>query len=394
MVLHAGTCALHDAASITLSSLLPSLFIFGIPGTQETRMTSTRLRIALIPGDGIGPEVTHQAVRVLETLAECGGKTVDAVNFDYGAERFLRDGVSLPADALDRFRSEFDAIFLGAFGDPRIPNMKHAIDILFGIRFGLDLYANIRPVRLLDRRLSPLKNVTEADVNFTVFRENTEDLYVGVGGIFKKGTLDEMAIQESIATRKGVERILEAAFAFAARKGLKKVVMSDKSNALRFGGDLWQRTFKIVADRYPSIEAEHIYIDTLTMMIVKEPSYFHVIVTSNMFGDIITDLGAQLQGGLGMAASGNINPNSICMFEPVHGSAPRFAGRNIANPMGSILSVQMMLEHLGWTLEAGLIESAIRECVHASECTQDLGGSLGTREVGDAVCRRIRNRAS
>jgi 3-isopropylmalate dehydrogenase len=352
-------------------------------------MANRKLKIAVVPGDGIGPEVTRQAVRVLETVAVCSGKAVDTVGFDYGAERYLREGVSLPPGALDCFRSDFDAIFLGAFGDPRIPDMKHAIEILFGIRFGLDLYANIRPVRLLDRRLTPLKNATEADVNFTVFRENTEDLYVGMGGIFKKGTSDEIAIQESIATRKGVERILESAFSFAAKKGLGKVVMSDKSNALRYGGDLWQRTFKIVASRYPRIEAEHIYIDTLAMMMVKEPAYFQVIVTSNMFGDIITDLGAQLQGGLGMAASGNINPHGICMFEPVHGAAPRSAGRNIANPMGAILSAQMMLEHLGWTWEAELMETAVRECVHASECTQDLGGTLGTREVGDAVCRRI-----
>ncbi len=352
-------------------------------------MATNKLRIAVIPGDGIGPEVTSQAVRVMKTLAERSGKVVDTTEFDYGAERYLRDGVSLPADALDRFRSEFDAIFLGAFGDPRIPDVQYAIDILFGIRFGLDLYANIRPVRLLDRRLSPLKNVTEADVNFTVFRENTEDLYVGVGGIFKKGTPDEIAIQESLASRKGTERILEAAFSFAARKGLKKVVMSDKSNALRYMGDLWQRAFKIVASRYPAVESEHVFIDTLAMMMVKEPAYFQVIVTSNMFGDIITDLGAQLQGGLGMAASGNINPNGICMFEPVHGSAPRYAGRNVANPMGAILSAQMMLEHLGWTAEAALIETAVRECVHASECTPDLGGGLGTREVGNAVSRRL-----
>ncbi len=352
-------------------------------------MASSRIRLAVLPGDGIGPEVTHQAVRVMQTLAVRSGKVVDVVNFDYGAERYLREGISLPIDALDRFRSEFDAIFLGAFGDPRVPDFQYALDIVLGIRFGLDLYANIRPVRLLDRRLSPLKNVTEADVNFTVFRENTEDLYVGIGGIFKKGTGDEFAIQESVASRKGTERILEAAFSFASTKGLRKVVMADKSNALRYTGGLWQRTFKTVASRYPAVESEHIFIDTLAMMMVKEPAYFQVIVTSNVFGDIITDLGAQLQGGLGMAASGNINPNSICMFEPVHGSAPKFAGRNVANPMGAVLSSQMMLEHLGWTAEAGLIETAIRECVHASECTPDLGGALGTREVGDAICRRL-----
>jgi 3-isopropylmalate dehydrogenase len=357
-------------------------------------MPSDDVRIALIPGDGVGPEVTREAVNVLLTISECSGKKVKTVDFDYGADRYLRDAVSLPPDALDVFRSEFDVLLLGAFGDYRIPDLKYATDILFGIRFGLDLYANIRPVKLLDRRITPLKNVTEADVNFTVFRENTEDLYVGVGGIFKRGTPDEVAVQESISTRKGVERILEAAFSFAARHSLKKVTMSDKSNALRFKGDLWQRTFQDVARRYPGIQAEHFYIDTLAMMLVKEPSHFQVIVTSNMFGDIITDLGAQLQGGLGMAASGNINPGSVCMFAPVHGSAPRIAGKNIVNPMGAILSVQMMLDHLGWNREAAVVEMAVRECVRAGECTEDLGGSLGTREVGECICRRVRRLAS
>ncbi len=347
-------------------------------------------RIAVIPGDGIGPEVTAEAVKVVETLAQCSGKTIDLVHFDFGAGRYLRDGVTLPQEVLDRFRSEFDAILLGAMGDPRVPDMKHAREILFGIRFGLDLYANLRPVKLLDSRLTPLKNVTEKDIDFTVFRENTEDLYVGVGGIFKKDTPDEIAIQESISTRKGVERILEAAFIFARAHGKKKVTMSDKSNALAYSGNLWQRTFAEVSRRHPDMQSEHFYIDTLAMMLVKEPSSFEVIVTSNMFGDIITDLGAQLQGGLGMAASGNMNPSVTCMFEPVHGSAPRYAGKNIANPMGAILSAQMMLEHLRWVEEAALIEKSVRACIKEYECTAEIGGSLGTREVGDAVCRRIR----
>ncbi len=347
------------------------------------------LRIAAIPGDGIGIDVIAEALKVLRTIDRISGKKIETVEFDYGAERYLRDGVSLPGDALDRFRSEFDAILLGALGDPRVPDMKHAADILFGIRFGLDLYANIRPVKLFDRRLTPLKNTTEADVDFTVFRENTEDLYVGIGGIFKKGTPDEVVIQESISTRKGVERIIDAAFSFATRHGLKKVTMSDKSNALRFSGDLWQRTFRDVAQRYPRIEAEHLYIDALAMMLVKEPANFEVIVTSNMFGDIITDLGAELQGGLGLAPSGNINPSGVCMFEPVHGSAPRYAGKNVANPMGAILSLVMMLSYLGWSNEASAIEAAVRECIREGECTPDVGGQMGTREVGDTICRRI-----
>lgn len=351
------------------------------------------MRIAVVPGDGIGVEVTREAVEVLNTVARCSGKPLVLVFFDYGAERYLKDGVTLPSDALDRFRSEFDAILLGALGDPRVPDMKHAIDILFGIRFGLDLYANIRPVKLLDPRLAPLKNVTAADVNFTVFRENTEDLYVGIGGIFKKGTLDEVAVQESISTRKGVERILEAAFRFAESRGLARLTMSDKSNALRFSGDLWQRTFAQVLQGHPSVEAEHLYIDALAMMMVKDPGHFQVIVTNNMFGDIITDLGAQLQGGLGMAASGNINPDGVCMFEPVHGSAPRYAGKDLANPMGAILSAQMLLEHVGWKAESEAIESAVRQCIRDKACTEDVGGNLGTRAVGKEIRRRIQEYA-
>jgi 3-isopropylmalate dehydrogenase len=350
-------------------------------------------RIAVIPGDGIGMEVIAEALKVLRTLAKLTGKKLETVEFDYGAERYLREGVALPPDAVDRFRSEFDAILIGALGDPRIPDMKHAVDILFGIRFGLDLYANIRPVKLLDRRLSPLKGAVESDIDFTVYRENTEDLYVGIGGSFKKDTPDEMAIQESVATRKGVERILEAGFQFAVKNGLKRLTMSDKSNALRFTGDLWQRVFTEVAARYPGIEAEHLYIDSLAMMLVKEPSRFDVIVTSNMFGDIITDLGAQLQGGLGIAAAGNINFKGTSMFEPVHGSAPKYAGKNVANPFAAILAVQMLLDYLGLKSEGLLIEAAIRECIREDECTPDIGGKLGTREAGDAVCRRIRELA-
>lgn len=351
------------------------------------------IRIAVIPGDGIGPEVTTAAIQVLHTVARRSGKRVETVDFDYGAERYLREGVALPPDALERFRGEFDAILLGTLGDPRIPDMKHVVDIVLGLRLGLDLYANIRPARLFDRRLSPLKNVTEADVNLTVFRENTEDLYVGVGGIFKRGTPEEVAIQESIATRKGVERILEAAFSYAVSRRRTRVTMADKSNALRYSGDLWQRTFREVSRRYPNLEAEHLYIDALAMMLIKEPARFQVVVTSNTFGDIIGDLVAQLQGGLGIAAAANINPATVCMFEPVHGSAPKFAGKNVANPFAAIMSVQMMLEHLGWKSEAGAIEAAVRECVRSAACTEDLGGALGTREAGEAVCRMIERSA-
>ena len=348
-------------------------------------------RIAVIGGDGIGPEVMETAVQVLACVAACGGRALEAVRFNYGADRYLSDGVALPPDALDLFRSEFDAILLGALGDPRVPDSRHAREILFGIRFGLDLYANVRPVQLLHSRLTPLKNVGEGDLDFTVFRENTEDLYVGIGGVFKAGTPDEIAIEESISSRKGVERILQAAFAFAAESGLGKVTMSDKSNALRYSGQLWQGCFEQLKRRYPGLATEHLYIDALAMKMIREPGSFDVIVTSNLFGDIITDLAAQLQGGLGVAASGNINPAGICMFEPVHGSAPDLVGKSIANPIGAILSTKMMLQHLGWSDEAEAIGKAVKETVSAGECTPDLDGNLTTELVGQAIIRRIRN---
>jgi 3-isopropylmalate dehydrogenase len=350
-------------------------------------------RIAVIPGDGIGIDVTREALAVLQTLREVTGARLSIEEFDFGAERYLKTGVSLPEGTHERFLREFDAIFIGALGDPRVPDMAHARDILLGTRFALDLYANHRPVKLLHDDLCPLKGRGRKDVNFVVFRENTEGAYVGMGGIFKKGTPDEIATQEDINTRKGVERIIEHAFRYARANGLTKVTMSDKSNALRFGHDLWQRVFAEVSKRYPELEANHLYIDALALQMVKNPGQFQVVVTCNMFGDIVTDLGAALQGGLGMAASGNINPDGISMFEPVHGSAPKYAGKNVANPFGAILSVQMMLEHLGFHDEAALVEEAVVAAIENGERPQELGGRLGTREVGEAVERRIREMA-
>jgi 3-isopropylmalate dehydrogenase len=289
---------------------------------------------------------------------------------------------------MDRFR-EYDAILLGALGDPRIPDMKHAADILLGLRFGLDLYVNYRPIRLLDERLCPLKGRTAADVDFAVFRENTEGLYVGMGGIFKKGTPDEIAVQEDVNTRKGVERIIRHAFEFARSRGKSRVVMSDKSNVLTYGHDLWQRVFRSVAAEFPDLDSRHLYVDALTMQMIKDPSQFQVIVTCNMFGDIITDLGAQLQGGLGMAASANIHPESVSLFEPVHGSAPKYAGKDIANPFGAILTAALLLEHLSHREEARRVESAVVACIRTERTARELGGTLGTRAVGDAVCQEI-----
>jgi 3-isopropylmalate dehydrogenase len=347
-------------------------------------------RIAVVPGDGIGIDVTRESMRVLRRVNEVVSAGLEFVEFDWGAEKYLREGIALPAGAFEMFRKEFHAILFGAVGDPRVPDQKHAAEILLALRFGLDLYANVRPVRLFHERLCPLKGVGVDDVNFTVVRENTEGAYVNSGGVFKKGTADEVATQVEVHTRKGVERIIEFAFQYAKRHGHTKVCMSDKSNVMGYAGDLWQRCFKEAAARHNGIQASHLYIDALCLLMVRQPKDFQVIVTNNMFGDIVTDLAAALQGGLGMAASGNINPGNVSLFEPVHGSSPPLAGKNLANPMGSILTAAMMLEHLGLSDAAKAVESAVIDCVKEGKTTQDAGGKLGTREVGDAVLEKLR----
>src|SRR5215210_6391937 len=346
-------------------------------------------RIAVIPGDGIGPEVVREAVRVLRHLQQTKGLELELVHFDWGSEKFLTEGVSLPAGALENLSQEFDAILAGAFGDPRVPSNKHAEDILLGMRRGLDLYINLRPVRLLDARLTPLRNATVDDIDFVVFRENTEGAYCGAGGFLKKGTADEIATQDELNTRRGVERIVIAAFEYARVNGRKRVTMADKSNVQRFGGDLWQRVFKEVAADYSDIEANHQYVDAMAMFMVLDPSQYDVIVSNNLFGDILTDLGAAVQGGLGLAASGNIHPGRVSLFEPVHGSAPPLAGKGIANPIGSILTLAMMLEYLGFQTLSNEIEDAVRSAISANETTRDLGGQLSTEQAGAAIVARL-----
>jgi len=347
-------------------------------------------RVAVIPGDGIGPEVIREAVSTLEAVRSSFGLGIEWTLFDWGADKYLSTGISMPEGAMEMLRQDFDAILTGAFGDPRVPDNKHAADILLGMRFGLDLYINLRPITLLDPRLCPLKGREPRDVDFVVFRENSEGLYTFMGGNFKRGTGDEIAIQEEINTRKGVERIIVAAFEYAKRNGRRKVMMTDKSNVLTYGHDLWQRTFKEVASRYPEIEANHLYVDVLAMWMVLDPGRFDVIVTNNMFGDIITDLGAALQGGLGMAASANINPGKVSLFEPVHGSAPQFAGKNVSNPIAAISTAAMMLEYLGYEDAAKSIDGAVKQSVVDSQTTRDIGGSLSTSEAGDAIRSHLR----
>ncbi len=349
------------------------------------------MRIAVIPGDGIGKDVTAEAVKVLRAVGEVFGRTFDLVHLPWSADHYLATGETLPANGYQMLRDQFQAIFVGALGDPRVGDNKHARDILLGTRFELDLYVNYRPVRLLDDRLCPLKDRGRKDINFVVFRENTEGAYVSVGGRFKAGTADEVAIQEEVNTFKGVNRIIRHAFEYAVANGLTKVCMADKSNVMQQGHALWQRVYKQVAAEYPAVTATHQYIDALAMFLVKDPGQYQVIVTNNLFGDIVTDIGGALQGGLGMAASGNIHPGKTSLFEPVHGSAPPLAGKNVANPMGAILSSALMLETLGAVDEARAIERAVEAAIVEDQTTADIGGRLGTREVGDWIAKRIQN---
>ena len=350
-------------------------------------MPSSKL-IAVLPGDGIGPEVTAQARRILEFYREKRGLPLELWDLDLGGERFLKDGTTYPAEIAERIQGEVSAVFLGALGDPRVKNIEYARDILFGLRFGLDLYANIRPIKALADRLVPLKGRTAKDVDLTVFRENTEGIYVGMGGQFKRGTPDEIAINEDVNSRKGVERLIRAGFEFAARHGKKTVHMADKSNAMKHAHELWYRCFFEVAKEYPAIAARHVYVDALCLYLVQDPSPFEVVVTCNLFGDIVTDLGAALQGGLGMAGSANVHaadPRRVGLFEPVHGSAPPLAGKNVANPLASVLTVGMMLAYLGGPDEEARLEGLVARAIADDRCTRDVGGSLGTTEVGDWV---------
>lgn len=338
-------------------------------------------RIAVVPGDGIGQEVIDEGVRVLKVLRP----ELEFEWFDLGANKYLAEGVTMPDGLMERWRQEFDCIYLGALGDPRVPSNVHAKEILLGARFQLDLYINLRPIKLLDARYCPIKGKTPDDLDIMVFRENTEGLYTGIGGQFKRDTADEVAIEAEMNTRKGVERIIRAAFEYADKHGKNRVCMSDKSNAMRHGHDLWQRTFKAVALEYPAIESSHFYVDVLAMELVRCPEQFQVIVTNNLFGDIVTDLGAILQGGIGLAGSGNINPGEVSLFEPVHGSAPTIAGQGVANPLAAILTAGMMLDYLGFSDDAARVNTAVAYCLTHDLITQELGGSLSTKEVGDAV---------
>jgi 3-isopropylmalate dehydrogenase len=346
------------------------------------------LRIALIPGDGIGPEVVNEARRVLESVARADGIELRLVEWDLGAGRYLREGITISDAEFRSLAEEYDAILLGALGHPSVPGNEHARDILLGLRFRLDLYVNFRPCVLLAPELSPLKRV-KVPVRLEIFRENTEGLYVGMGGVFRKGTPAEVAIEEDVNTRVGVERIVRAAFDFARDRKRGRVTLVDKANALRNSGGLWRRVFEELGQDYPGIERDAMYVDAMAMDLVRRPERYEVVVTSNMFGDIISDLAAELTGGLGLAPSANINPGRHALFEPVHGSAPDIAGQGRANPMGAVRCVALLLDHFGHPGSAERVEQAVAAAIAAGKTTPDLGGGFTTSEVGSWLAERV-----
>ncbi len=353
---------------------------------KEGNLTQKEYQIAVIPGDGIGPEVVREGLKVLREVAIRCRFRFRSVEYDFGGERYLRCGETLPSSALEELK-DMDAIYLGAVGHPRVKPGILERGHLLKIRFGLEQYINLRPVKLYPGVWTPLKDKGPEDIDFVVVRENTEGLYLGIGGFIRKGGADEIAIQEMVNTRRGVERCIRYAFEYTRERNRKrKLTLSDKANVLTYAHNLWRRVFKEVGEEFPDIERECVFVDATCMWMVKNPEWFDVIVTCNMFGDIITDLGAMIQGGMGIAAGGNINPRGVSMFEPIHGSAPKYAGKNTANPLAAISAAQMMLEHLRETEGAELIEGAIKRTLSSGKI-KDLSARSGlkTDEIGDMV---------
>ncbi|TMA82302.1 MAG: 3-isopropylmalate dehydrogenase [Deltaproteobacteria bacterium] len=348
-------------------------------------------KIAVIGGDGTGPEVTVEAEKVLAAAAKSCGFTYESIRFDFGGDRYLRTGEVLPASAVEEMRA-FDAILLGAIGHPDVKPGILEKGILLHLRFELDLYINLRPVKLYPGVDTPLKDKGPEHIDFVVVRENTEGLYAGVGGFLKKGTPDEVAVQESVNTRRGVERCLRYAFDYTrARNRTRTLTLVGKTNVLTYAFDLWERTFhEVGAADYPDIKRDYAHVDATCMWMVKNPEWFDVIVTDNMFGDIITDLGAMIQGGMGIAAGGNINPQTVSMFEPIGGSAPKYTGQGVINPMAAIAACQMMLAHLGEKEAAERVDRAIAT-VLSTKLKSMAAGRMGysTSQVGDLVADAV-----
>ena len=355
-------------------------------------------RIAIIPGDGVGNEVASEATKILRVVADKYAFQVETENFNWGCDYYLKNGVMMPHNALEMLQ-EFDAIFLGCIGDANKVPDHISLTLLLTIRKGFDQYVNLRPIKLYPGVESPVSTATPETVDMVVIRENTEGEYSATGGIFKQGSPDAFAIQSSIFTQKGCERVMRYAFELARKRqkfGEKApvgmVTNCTKSNALNYSMVFWDLAYQKIAKEYPDIKTDTAMVDALTMWFVKNPGYFDVIVASNLFGDIITDLGSMLQGGMGVAAGGNINPEKTypSMFEPIHGSAPKYTGKAIVNPIASIESIRMMLNHLGEEQAASDIERAVRKTLaHGEVKTPDMGGTNKTYEVGDAIKRAI-----
>ncbi|MEZ4413916.1 MAG: isocitrate/isopropylmalate family dehydrogenase [Gemmatimonadales bacterium] len=349
----------------------------------------TRAKIAIIAGDGIGPEVIDAALPIIEAAARTEGLAFEVERLPYSADHYLRTGETLPDEAFEHLREDVDGILVGALGDPRVPGNEHARDILLGLRFRLDLYINFRPTRLFHPKLSPLRADRRSDggstaIDFVIFRENTEGQYLGKGRSESIGTPDEVHVSEEINTRRGVARIIESAFEWAAAHGKTRVTMSDKSNAIPYQR-IWGRLFGEIGERYPGIQREHRYVDALALELVREPERFQVIVTTNLYGDILSDLGAGLIGGLGIAASANLHPGRAGLYEPVHGSAPPLVGKGVANPMATVLTGALMLDQLGCAAGAAKLERAVERVVASGPLTPDLGGTGSTTEVAAAL---------
>jgi 3-isopropylmalate dehydrogenase len=342
-------------------------------------------KIAVIPGDGTGPEVVREGLKVLNAAADKFNMKFEFTHFDFGGDRYLKTGEVLPETAVSDLK-KFNAIYLGAIGHPDVKPGILEKGILLKLRFELDQYINLRPVKLYPNVETPIKNKGPEDIDFVVVRENTEGLYCGAGGFLKKGTPDEVAIQESINTRKGVERCLRYAFEYCRKRNKRKqLTLVGKTNVLTFAFDLWERAFKELAPEYPDIKTDYAHVDATCMWFVKNPEWFDVLVTDNMFGDIITDLGAMIQGGMGIAAGGNINPQGVSMFEPIGGSAPKYTGQNVINPMAAICAGQMMLETLGEDQAAAAIEKSVMTTI--VKMKSQAAGKMGysTTEIGDLV---------
>jgi 3-isopropylmalate dehydrogenase len=352
-------------------------------------------RIAVIPGDGVGPEVVREGLKVLDAACQAEGVRYEAVTFDLGGERYLRTGETLPDSVLDELR-QFDAIYFGAVGHPDVPPGVLERGILLRLRFALDLFVNLRPVRLFPGVPTPLRDKTPDDIDFVVVRENTEDVYALDGTAFRQGTEDEVALQTAIYTRRGTERVIRYAFDLARRRAAErgkpaKVTLVDKANVMTVGHGLWRRVFAEVAAEFPEVETEALYVDAAAMEFVLHPERFQVIVTTNLFGDILTDLGAAIQGGIGIAPSGNIHPERTSLFEPVHGSAPTIAGKGLACPLAAILTAALMMEHLGEQKVARRIENAVVAALQTGKIRSLEAGKMGltTQQVGDLVAQHL-----